>query len=204
MRLQTGLYADTSWQVRLRNFRETVGEDYGYVEASHLNRDRMSFQVQMPGMSADMRTVVRPVEDRRRRSRRDQLEQELRETREREARLISHDGVRASLAVLAVVMLAALLLLYWTVDGAALRAVQRRIDRLDYRMSELNRTYEENQQLLDQKVAGLDVGYAAVSQGLISSKGTRPIEIETPAAELFTPFPPQDAEGWRTSSNSRH
>ncbi len=174
------------------------------MEDSHLNRERMSFQVQMPEMAADMRTVSQSAAARQRRSRREQLEQERREELEREVKVFSRKGMRASVAFLLLAALAVLLLICWSVDGGGLRSVQRRIDRLDYRMTELDRAYEENQRLLDEKVASLDVGYVAVSQGLISGKGTKAIEIETPAEELFTPFSISEADGQRTSSNSRH
>ena len=199
MRLRPGAGADLGWQQGIRAFHEASG-GYGYVEDSHLNRERMSFRVDMPEISEDMRPVQpKPTH---RTTRHDNLERERQEELARVVDAADGRGVRASIALAAAVVLVLALLVCWTANSSRLSAVQRRIDRLDSRIAALDGEYKKGQADYEEAVAKVDVGYVAVSQGLISSKGAETIRLVIP--EDATSTPAEIAGQTQVTASSRH
>lgn len=174
--------ADLSWQERVRR----VGNPYGYVAEGRSGRERMTFGVELPSIGADMQPVypvnygtgARTAEVTRRRQAR----------AEREVPRVSRDGLRGTVALAVLAVLALTLLICWRVSRADIRATERRIAKTESRIEEIDRRCEALAAELEEKAASVDVAYTAAGQGMISSKGAARIAITVPEDAVVMPY----------------
>lgn len=199
MRLNPGRGSDLSWQQGIRAIHEAVNDRYGYVESSHLNRQRMSVRGELPEVADDMQPVYRRTAYRT--TRQDRLAMERAEENRRVASAMDIDGVRASIALAVAAVLLVVLLICWTTNTGRLTAVQNRIDQLSSRIAAMDIEYNEGKAAYEQKVASVDVGYAAVSQGLISSVDAQSVKLYVPADAVIVD--PRTAEQAQRTVSSR-
>ncbi len=174
--------ADLSWQERVRR----VGNPYGYVAEGRSGRERMTFGVELPVMGGDMQPIypenygtgVRSAEVLRRREARAR----------REVPTVSRGGLRCTVALAMLAVIALTLMVCWRISRADVRATERRIARTESRIEEIDRRCELLTAELEEKAASVDVAYTAAGQGMISSKGAARIAITVPEDAVVMPY----------------
>ena len=153
----------------------------------------MSFGIELPQLAPDMSPIYREIP--RRETRSSRMADERRRIAEREAPLYCRDGVRASAALMAVVVLALVLTLAWSVDRREYRAAHRRCVQLEARIDDVDRRFVSLQQEYETRAANIDIGYEAVDLGMISSKGAVKIPLYTPENAQITRASTDTASG---------
>lgn len=174
--------ADLSWQERVRR----VGNPYGYVSQGRSGRERMTFGVELPDMGADMQPVY--LGSRGPGARTAEMNRRRRDKASREVAPVSRGGLRGTVALALLAVLALALLICWRASRADIRATERRIARTEARIEEVERRRELLAEELEKKTADVDVAFTAAGQGMISSKGAERISITVPSDAVVMPY----------------
>ena len=166
--------------------RRVGGFSYGQVAEQNLRGERISFGIDLPDMSPDMKPIYYAPE--RRTERQDRLMARRAWEKEREVPCVSRSGLRGSVAVALCGLLLFVFLVAWANDRGTVRATARRVRTLETRIAAVENKCAELQEQYDLAAAGLDVGYRAVDLGLISAKGVPMIQLYAPENAWTKPF----------------
>lgn len=172
---------DLSWQDRVRGVRNPRE----YVADTALRRSRMTFGIALPEMGADMR----PIYDGTARctTRRSALAAQRQAQADRAVPAVSKAGARGTVAAAGLLVLALILLLVWGSGQAELARERGRIRETEARIVSISAQCESLQRQYEVRTAEIDVVYSAVGRGMISSQGTRSINIEVPDNAVVRP-----------------
>ena len=173
--------ADLSWQERIRGVRNPRE----YVADTALRRSRMTFGISLPEMGADMR----PIYDGTARctTRRSALAAQRQAQAERAIPAVSKAGVRGTFAAASLLALLLVLLLIWGSGQAELARERGRIRETEARITSISAQCESLDRQYEVRTSEIDVVYSAVGRGMISSQGTRSINIEVPDSAVVRP-----------------
>lgn len=173
---------DLSWQHAIQR---PAASRFGYVQDNSVRRERMTLQADLPGRGGNMRPEAMAAP----RVRRTELQAQEEERIRREAvPMFSRQGVRASTAMVLLVVVSLTLLALWSGNRSQVRAAQARISLIERRITSVTQDCFTVEERCREAAAKIDVGYQAVNQGMISAKGARKVYLTIPSNVISTPF----------------
>ena len=172
--------------------------DYGAVADGRMRGSRVNVDFDLPELSADWQPVYHRAAKRTTRVDRNQARQAY--EKERTVALVSSGGMQGKLFL---TLFAVILVLIGTVlsaDARDIREASARINSIERRIADVDRQREALREQYEQKAASVDVGYAAVDLGMISSKGVSMVMLYAPDNAMMAPNSTKTASSMRNAN----
>lgn len=160
--------------------------DYGRKAARGVYESQFSVHVELPDLDASGRPIY--SQEVRRTGRRDRRSAErAREAQIAEPPVDRKRGIRADVALVVLAVMLATLGTAWLIDRSSMSATSKKISELQARIVRTQDLITDKEEEYSAAAASVDVGYAAIDLGMISTKGSSKIYLYAPEEAVMGP-----------------